>query len=193
MGEMCESSDKRFLSTIHVLTCFVLFFRDPFTGRSLAAHIHLGAMFHSIRNEILLPELAERLVSFRSGCVVYLIGGHRSVDRTNSALQFYKDKSISSNLRAFVKNHLPNAHVNEELLLKFKGTMIKTIADEEKCCKAGDRFEIVSLDTLTGHVTWDNGEFWRPRCDYSVLEREQAAFGRFSKCMGICALVESPR
>jgi len=189
IGEMCESSNKRYLSTIHVLTCFVLFVRDPFSGRSIAAHIHMGAILHSINNTVFLPGLAERLASFREGCVVYIIGGHRSEDRTCMAMQFYSDTSISSHIRSFVKNHLPLAHVNEELLLKFNGNKIKTFEDEWACLEAGDRFEILSLDTVTGHVTWDNRDPLKPRCENSVMERQNVVFRKFSECKGLCHLV----
>lgn len=191
VGEMCESTGKRYLSTVHVLTCFVIFAYDPFSKRSFGAHVHMGAMLHSMGTDAFLPELAARLRPFQTGCVVYVIGGHACEDESNVAMQKYEEKSISRKIVSFVKQHLPVSLVCTDLMLKFKGMKITTIEDEMKCCIDGHRFEILSLDTTTGHVTWDNGDCYRKRCDTSVYSREGLAFQEMMSSGGICPLVDS--
>jgi hypothetical protein len=189
MGEMCDnSSGKRYISTVHVLTCFVIFVYDPLTKRSFGAHIHMGAILSSIGEKQAFPEMVPHLAPFRSGCVVYVAGGHRCADTTNPAMQRRRDNSLSKYILKFVKSHLPLALLSTDLLLKFDGFPIWSVKDEERCCRAGHRYEILTLDTTNGHVTWDSGQCFLPRCDENVYVRQQSIFREMLPTRGICRL-----
>ena len=185
MGEMSAPRGMRHLVTIHVLTCFTLFFYNPLTHEAFGAHIHIGALLHS---KCTFPELVPHLTPFADGCIVYVIGGHACEDNTNIAMQRYANKSISGNICRFIKTNLPRARISTELMLKFQGLKIKTIEDEAACCAKGDRFELVSLDTRTGHVIWDNGNPHVLRCPDEHQAEERRVFHYIDQNMGLMPL-----
>lgn len=159
-------SHKRFLATIHVLSCISVFawFKDNKNSIfALGAHIPIGAVLYGCKKGgAALSELIDTLRSIFKGCpladvTVYVVGGHQATDN-DMALKNYFPKDPRKwlfswhVLEALRSVGLPN--IDTTLLNVFPGASLQELGEgaEVRLCAANMRFSIAALDLWTGKL-----------------------------------------
>ena len=160
---------KTYLATIHILSCITIMVYCPDDGLSFGAHIYLGSLLYTSTNKLIFPELRTELLQLKNkAAIVYLIGGFQKCDRIPALAMYFQGHAqkllFSWHIRELIRECMPLAVIDDTLLLKFPGRICTSINEEKKCCEEGHRFEVVALDTTTGKLTYQNGNYTNLEC-----------------------------